>query len=111
VTEFSVQALTERASEVLTDRHVFGVSQTRWEQFVGQLEQPLAVSVSTGPGVTPESWPPPKPTLDQHLSRLGEHECWAVFDGTPIVELERTTIELTNPAFATVVDEFGLRPF
>ncbi len=49
VTEFSVQALTERASEVLTDRHVFGVSQTQWGQFVGQLEQPLAVSVSTGP--------------------------------------------------------------
>jgi len=34
-----------------------------------------------------------------------------VFDGTPIVELERATIELTNPAFAAVVDEFGLRPF
>jgi len=47
----------------------------------------------------------------RYLSRLGEHECWAVFDGTPITELERTTIELTNPAFTTVVDEFGLRPF
>jgi len=47
----------------------------------------------------------------RYLSRLGEHECWAVFDGTPIIELERTTIELTNPAFTTVVDEFGLRPF
>jgi len=47
----------------------------------------------------------------RYLSRLGEHECWAVFDGTPIAELERTTIELTNPAFTTVVDEFGLRPF
>jgi len=35
----------------------------------------------------------------------------AVFDGTPIIEMERTTIELTNPAFTTVVDEFGLRPF
>jgi len=35
-----VQALTERASEVLTDRHVFGVAQTQWGQFVGQLEQP-----------------------------------------------------------------------
>jgi len=51
VTEFSVQALTERASEVLTARHVFGVSQTQWGQFVGQLEQPLAVSVSNWPPV------------------------------------------------------------
>ena len=40
VTEFSVQALTERASEVLTDRHVVGVAQPQWGQFVGQLEQP-----------------------------------------------------------------------
>jgi len=47
----------------------------------------------------------------RYLSRLGEHECWAVFGGTPITELERTTIELTSPAFKTVVDDFGLRPF
>jgi len=47
----------------------------------------------------------------RYLSRLGEHECWAVFEGTPIVELQRATIELTNPDFAAIVDEFGLRPF
>ncbi len=40
VTEFSVQAITERAEEVLTDRHVFNLSQAQWDEFVAQLEEP-----------------------------------------------------------------------
>lgn len=40
VTEFSVQALTERAEEVLTDRHTFGVSQEAWEEFTARLDSP-----------------------------------------------------------------------
>ena len=40
VTEFSIQALTERAEEVLTDRHTFGVTQEAWDQFLARLEAP-----------------------------------------------------------------------
>ena len=47
----------------------------------------------------------------RYLSRHGEHECWAVFDGTPLTETARTTIELTTPGFAAAIDTFGLRAF
>ena len=47
----------------------------------------------------------------RYLSRLGDHECWAAFDGTPVTELARTTIELANPDFVATIDDFGLRPF
>ena len=40
VTEFSIQALTERAEEVLTDRHSFGVSQKAWDEFTACLDAP-----------------------------------------------------------------------
>jgi len=40
VTEFTVQALTERAEEVLTDRHTFGVSQEAWDEFIARLDSP-----------------------------------------------------------------------
>lgn len=47
----------------------------------------------------------------RYLSRHGEHECWAVFDGTPLTETARTTIELTTPDFAEAINTFGLRAF
>lgn len=40
VTEFSIQALTERAEEVLTDRHTFGVTQEAWDEFIDRLDAP-----------------------------------------------------------------------
>lgn len=40
ITEFSVQALTERAEEVLTDQRLFGVSQDAWDEFVACLDEP-----------------------------------------------------------------------
>lgn len=40
VTEFSVEALTERAEEVLADRAAFGVSQEAWDAFSAQLDAP-----------------------------------------------------------------------
>lgn len=40
VTEFSTQALTERAEEVLSDQRVFEVSHEAWDQFMEQLEAP-----------------------------------------------------------------------
>lgn len=47
----------------------------------------------------------------RYRSRHGDHECWAVFDGTPLTEIARTTIELTTPDFAAAIDSFGLRAF
>ena len=40
VTEFSVQALTERAEEVLTDQRTFAVSQEAWDEFMTRLDAP-----------------------------------------------------------------------
>ena len=40
VTEFSIQALTERAEEVLTDRHAFGITQEAWDEFIARLDAP-----------------------------------------------------------------------
>ena len=41
VTDFSVQALTERAEEVLTDRRLFSVPEEAWGAFVAQLDAPV----------------------------------------------------------------------
>jgi uncharacterized protein (DUF1778 family) len=41
VTDFSVQALTERAEEVLTDRRLFSVPESTWDAFVAQLDAPV----------------------------------------------------------------------
>ncbi len=40
VTEFSVQALIERAEEVLTDQRLFAVSQEAWDEFMARLDEP-----------------------------------------------------------------------
>lgn len=40
VTDFSVQVLTERSEEVLSDRHIFGVDKSQWDEFLRQLERP-----------------------------------------------------------------------
>lgn len=40
VSDFSVQALTERAEEVLTDQRAFAVSQETWDEFMAHLDAP-----------------------------------------------------------------------
>lgn len=47
----------------------------------------------------------------RYVSRHGDHECWAVFNGTTVTETARTAIELTTVDFATAVDSFQLRAF
>ncbi|MDT5366601.1 MAG: hypothetical protein QOC62_1032 [Mycobacterium sp.] len=48
----------------------------------------------------------------RYLSRvLPNEECWAVFDGTDIVENGRQSIQLNNPELRQVADMWGLRPF
>jgi uncharacterized protein (DUF1778 family) len=41
VSDFSVQTLTERAEEVLTDRKLFSVSEGAWEEFAAKLDGPV----------------------------------------------------------------------
>ena len=43
-------------------------------------------------------------------SRLGPHECWAIFDGTAVGLIREVTVEADSPAFRTVAAAFGLAP-
>jgi uncharacterized protein (DUF1778 family) len=40
LTEFTVEALTERAEEVLAQRALFGVDGKQWDEFVRLLDEP-----------------------------------------------------------------------
>jgi hypothetical protein len=45
----------------------------------------------------------------RYMSRLGDHECWAVFDGAPVAEaVPPASIELSDPDLARVAGEFHL---
>lgn len=41
-------------------------------------------------------------------SRLGPHECWAIFDGTAAAVIRGATVEVDSPALRTVAAAFGL---
>ena len=48
----------------------------------------------------------------RYMSRvLPDQECWAVFEGTPIVEVSRRAIEINDPDLSAVADVWGLRIF
>lgn len=47
----------------------------------------------------------------RYLSRMGDHECWAVFDGAVITEISRDTISLSDNELISVATNFGLRMF
>ncbi|MGH3556026.1 MAG: RES family NAD+ phosphorylase [Mycobacterium sp.] len=53
----------------------------------------------------------PKYSGIRYKSRLGDHECWAVFDGTVLQVRDRRPIELTDQDLQAVAAQFGLRPF
>ncbi len=45
----------------------------------------------------------------RYVSRLGEHlECWAVFEGTMLFELERISIERNSPALEVIAERYQL---
>ncbi len=45
----------------------------------------------------------------RYMSRHGDYECWAVFNGTPVVESgPPTAIEMTDPVLLRVARDFGL---
>ncbi|MGI8415016.1 MAG: RES family NAD+ phosphorylase [Nakamurella sp.] len=47
----------------------------------------------------------------RYMSRLGNHECWAIFEGTPVIELRRDTVAVSDPDLQQVADKFELRLF
>lgn len=53
----------------------------------------------------------PKYSGIRYKSRLGDHECWAVFEGTELQVRSREPLELTNQDLQKVAQCFGLRIF
>lgn len=54
----------------------------------------------------------PKYSGIRYMSRvLPDEECWAVFEGTPIVEVSRRPIEVNDSDLNAVADIWGLRIF
>lgn len=47
----------------------------------------------------------------RYISRLGNFECWAIFDGAPVILHDQRAIELTDPDLNWAANEFELRPF
>lgn len=47
----------------------------------------------------------------RYMSRLGDHECWAVFEGTTVRELARVPIMRSNLALQEVAAPWGLNVF
>lgn len=54
----------------------------------------------------------PKYSGIRYMSRvIPDQECWAVFEGTPIVEVSRRAIEVNDPDLQAIADMWGLRIF
>ena len=47
----------------------------------------------------------------RYVSRLGDHECWAVFDGTRLTQRRGHTIDTDDEDLLAVAADFGLRLF
>lgn len=47
----------------------------------------------------------------RYMSRLGNHECWAVFDCTELQVRKRTRLDSGNAALERAARGFGLRVF
>lgn len=47
----------------------------------------------------------------RYVSRLGEYECWAIFDGTNVTAVAIDSIEISDPDMKAVADVFDLRVF
>lgn len=47
----------------------------------------------------------------RYMSRLGKHECWAVFDGTDVREVARDTIHRDDPDLHHVASGWDLKIF
>ncbi|SEO06965.1 RES family NAD+ phosphorylase [Cryobacterium luteum] len=44
----------------------------------------------------------------RYVSRLGDFECWAIFDGTPVELRSSAPLDPTDPALKNVIDLFGI---
>jgi hypothetical protein len=81
---------------------------------VGNVRGPnrLITRAASGWAYWAENGDGPKYSGIRYMSRvLPDEECWAVFEGTPIVEVGRRAIEINDPDLKAVADIFGLRIF
>ena len=44
----------------------------------------------------------------RYVSRLGDFECWAIFDGTPVELRSSVPVDPTDPALKNVINLFGI---
>ena len=44
----------------------------------------------------------------RNVSRLGDFECWAIFDGTPVELRSSARVDPTDPALRNVIELFGM---
>ena len=44
----------------------------------------------------------------RYVSRLGDFECWAIFDGTPVELRSSAPVDPTDPALTNVIKLFGI---
>lgn len=44
----------------------------------------------------------------RYVSRLGDYECWAIFDGTDVKQLTEQPIDIDNPALVAIAVRHGL---
>jgi RES domain. len=44
----------------------------------------------------------------RYISRLGDYECWAIFDGTEIEQLTEQRIDIDDPSLVAVAERHGL---
>ena len=44
----------------------------------------------------------------RYVSRLGDFECWAIFDGTPVELRSSVPVDPTDPALRNVIELFGI---
>lgn len=47
----------------------------------------------------------------RYMSRLGDHECWAIFEGTDVREIARDTIARNDPDIQAVAQNWELNVF
>jgi hypothetical protein len=47
----------------------------------------------------------------RYVSRLGQWECWTIFDESQIVEVDQSVIQAKDPDLTEIAEAFGLRIF
>ncbi len=94
--------------ELLADLARYGVSEIDLGTIAGNDRRPTRFIADHFHNMTDADGRPLWSGI-RYLSRLGEGwECWAVFERTAMIEIERTRIDRTQPDLVAVAKIFGL---